>query len=58
MNQLGLFDYNKRLAHIDNAGDSLAELNKVIDWEQFSITHGHCTKSIVELGYHLSCNKC
>jgi IS5 family transposase len=35
MNQPGLFDYSKRLARIDNVGDPLAELNKVIDWEQF-----------------------
>jgi IS5 family transposase len=35
MNQPGLFDYSNRLARIDNVGDPLAELNKVIDWEQF-----------------------
>jgi IS5 family transposase len=35
MNQPGLFDYSSRLARIDNVGDPLAELNKVIDWEQF-----------------------
>ena len=34
MNQPGLFDYSKRLARIDNVGDPLAELNKVVDWEQ------------------------
>ena len=35
MNQPGLFDYSNRLARIDNVGDPLAELNKVIDWDQF-----------------------
>ena len=35
MNQPGLFDYSKRLACIDSAGDPLAELNRAIDWEQF-----------------------
>jgi IS5 family transposase len=35
MTQLGLFDYNTRLARIDKAGDPLVTLDKIIDWEQF-----------------------
>jgi len=35
MAQFGLFDFNKRLSHIDKAGDPLVELNKAVHWEQF-----------------------
>lgn len=35
MTQLGLFDYSKRLARIEKAGDPLVELDKMVDWEQF-----------------------
>ncbi len=35
MPQSGLFDYDKRLSRIDNTGDPLVELNKLVDWELF-----------------------
>lgn len=35
MLQYGLFDYSKRQARIDKAGDPLVQFNKVVDWEQF-----------------------
>ena len=35
MNQPGLFDYSKRLARIDQAGDPLVKLKETVDWEQF-----------------------
>ncbi len=33
--QPGLFDYTKRLARIDKAGDPLPKLNETVDWELF-----------------------
>lgn len=37
MTQLGLFDYHKRIARIDTAGDPLVALDTMVDWEQFRI---------------------
>lgn len=35
MMQTGLFDWQRRLEQLEEGGDPLVKLNKIIDWEQF-----------------------
>jgi transposase, IS5 family len=44
MKQLGFFDFDMRLNHINKAGDPLAQFNDTVDWEVFRSTLAEARK--------------